>query len=101
MISSCKSKLAIAMHYTAFVPYSVTAGCSLTGNTHRLLHVLCCLWLPSDPGIFPSATIVLLGICYDPILSKLLCSVKIQNREVHPTGNCNCVKEGQSSSQLP
>ena len=28
--------------------------------------------LPSDSGIFPSATIVLLGICYcnDPILSK-------------------------------
>ena len=23
-----------------------------------------------DPGIFPSATIVLLGTCYDPILSK-------------------------------
>ena len=40
------------MHYTAFVPYSVTAGCSLTGNTDRLLHLLCSLWLPSDPGIF-------------------------------------------------
>ena len=39
-------------------------------GTYRLLHVLCCLWLPSDPGIFPSATIVLLGICYDTILSK-------------------------------
>ena len=62
------------MHYTAFVPYSVTAGCSLTGNTHRLLHVLCCLWLPSDPGIFPSDTIVLLGICYhnDPPNTEIL-----------------------------
>ena len=30
------------------------------------------LRLPSDPGIFPSATIVLLGICYDPILLKHL-----------------------------
>ena len=58
-LTSCK--LAIAMNFTAFVPYSVTGGCSLTGNTHRLLHVLCCLWLPSDQGILPSATIVLLG----------------------------------------
>ena len=31
------------MHHTAFVPYSVTAGCSLNGNTHRLLPVLYCL----------------------------------------------------------
>ena len=49
----------------AFVPYSVTAGCSLTGNTHELLPMLCCLTVsPFDPGIFPRATIVLLGICY-------------------------------------
>ena len=34
----------IAMYYTALVPCSVTAGCSLTGNTHRLLPVPCCLW---------------------------------------------------------
>ena len=33
-------KLAIAMHHTAFVPYSVTAGCSLTDNTDALLPVL-------------------------------------------------------------
>ena len=46
---------------------------ALAGNTHRLLHayVICCLWLPSDPGIFSSATLVLLGIGYDPILSNL------------------------------
>ena len=70
------------MHYTAFVPYNVTAGCSLTGNTRRLLHVLCCLWLPSDPGIFPSATmiIVLLGICYDPILSEQYLLRRIANK---------------------
>ena len=49
---------------------SVTAGCSLTGKIHRLLPVPCCLWLPSDPGIYPSATNVLLGICSDPIHSK-------------------------------
>ena len=48
----------------------VTAGCSLTSNTHRLLHVLCCMCLPCDPNIVASATIVLLGVCYDPILSK-------------------------------
>ena len=60
------------MHHTAFVPYSVTAGCSLTGNTHELLPVvmICCLTVVTfDPGIFPSAAIVLLGTCYDPILS--------------------------------
>ena len=28
-------------------------------------------WLPSDPGIFPSTTIVLLELCYDPILLEL------------------------------
>ena len=65
-----KVKLAITMHYTAFVLYSVTAGCSLSDNTHRLLPVLCCPWLPSEPGMLPRATkiVVLLGICYDPIL---------------------------------
>ena len=31
------------LHDTAFVPYIVTAGYSLTGNIHRLLPVLCCL----------------------------------------------------------
>ena len=41
------------MHHTAFVLYSVT---------HSLM---------SDPGIFPSAAIVLLGICSDQILSEL------------------------------
>ena len=35
-----KNELAIAMYHTAFVPYSVTAGCSLTGNAHALLPVL-------------------------------------------------------------
>ena len=30
-------------------------------------------WLPSDPGIFPSAAIVLLGICSDPISKQLPC----------------------------
>ena len=64
-------KLATAMHHTAFVPYSVIAGCSLTGNTHELLPVLCYVTVVTfDPGIFPSVAIVLLGICYDPILSK-------------------------------
>ena len=29
----------------------------LTGNTHRLLPVLCFLWSPSDPGILSSATV--------------------------------------------
>ena len=70
-------KLAIAMHHTAFVPYSVTAGCSVTGNPHRLLPVLCCLWLSSDPGIFSSAFILLLGIFSDPILSKQLTCLHI------------------------
>ena len=37
-----KAKLALAMHYTAFVPYSVTAEC----NTHKLVPMLCCLWKP-------------------------------------------------------
>ena len=56
------------MHHTAFVPYSVTAGCSLTGNTHELLPVLCCLTVVTfDPGIFPST---LGDLLYDPILSN-------------------------------
>ena len=60
------------MHHTAFVPYSVTAGCYLTGNIHELLPVLCRLTVVTfDPGIFPSAAIVLLGTCYDPIFSKV------------------------------
>ena len=44
-LTSCKIKFATAMHYTAliFVPYSVTAGCSLTGNIHAVLPVPCCL----------------------------------------------------------
>ena len=32
-------------------------------------------WLPSDPGIFPSAAIVLLGICSDPISFEMICQV--------------------------
>ena len=39
-LSSCVIKLVIAMHHTAFVPYSVTAGCSLTDSTNALLPVL-------------------------------------------------------------
>ena len=35
------------MHHTAFVPYSVTAGCSLTKNTHEVA----CAML-SDHGFF-------------------------------------------------
>ena len=36
----------------AFVPYSVTVGCSLTGTTHGLLRVLCCLTVVTfKPGI--------------------------------------------------
>ena len=34
-LSSDKIKFATAMHYTAFVPYSVTAGCSLTPQHSR------------------------------------------------------------------
>ena len=54
-----------------------------SGNTYVYgqLSVLCCLWLPSpccipkfllphDAGIFLSATILLLGVCSDPLLSK-------------------------------
>ena len=69
------------MHHTAFVPYSVTAGCSLTKNTHdvscamlsdhgffliqaffQALQQLLYSW-----GIFSSATTVtlLLGLCCD------------------------------------
>ena len=55
--ASSKIKFAIAVHHIAFVPYSVTADCSLTGNTRTLLPVLCCLWLRFDPGIFPKNTI--------------------------------------------
>ena len=33
-------ELAIPMHHTAFVPYSITAGCSLTNNYLALLPVL-------------------------------------------------------------
>ena len=57
-----------AMHCTAFVPYSVTAGCSLTWQHSR--GTACALL--SDHGYlqvqaFVSAAIVLLGICSDPI----------------------------------
>ena len=46
-LSSAPAKLmlATAMHHTVFVPYSVTTGCSLTGNTHEVLPVLCCYLL--------------------------------------------------------
>ena len=50
-------------------------GCNMHHANITPVHVLLTykhLRLPSDPGIFPSATIVLLGICYDPILSKHL-----------------------------
>ena len=70
-LSSCTTKLAIAIHHVAFVPYSVTAGCSLTDNTHRLLPVLCCLWLP---GICQELQLHSLGFC-SPIFSKLCKSI--------------------------
>ena len=42
----------------------------LAAEQLRLLPVLCCSWLPSDPGNLRSATTVLLGIRYDSILSE-------------------------------
>ena len=51
-----------AVTYVASIPYSVTAGFCLKGNTHRLLPVLSCLWLLSDPGSLPSATIIFWGL---------------------------------------
>ena len=56
----CQSEAAL----TAFVPYSVTAGHYIT-DTALIDYCLCSavyVWLPSDPGVLPSAAKVFLGL---------------------------------------
>ena len=89
--------------HSAFVSYSVTARCFLIGNTHRLLlvHVLCCLWSPDDPGSFASAAGVLLGICSDRNGTWFQSTAIIEYRFVpFPSASCCLLQQHRQSGVM-
>ena len=74
---------------------------SLTGNAHKSLPMLCCLWLPSNAGIFVTASIVLLGIRSDPIVAKHfespLLTALWEDQQAYPGQRAHVYNTGQGS----